>query len=246
MIGLHQGDCLEVMKNIESGSVDMILTDPPYGTTACKWDSVIDLDLMWSELKRIVKPSGAIVLFGAQPFTAKLISSNYKLFKYCWIWQKSQATGHLNAYKMPMKETEDIVIFYNKQSRYNPILKNKPLENIRPAKETAGGGLCYGKSDKVVIKKIPFNKSLPTQILKFNSPQDNFHPTQKPVKLLEYLIQTYTNENDLILDFTMGSGSTGVACHNLKRRFIGIEKDETYFKTAKKRIEQAQAQLTFI
>jgi site-specific DNA-methyltransferase (adenine-specific) len=147
---------------------------------------------------------------------------------------------------MPMRETEDICVFYKSQAFYNPILKDKPADNIRPKKKKANSGSCYGKANKIQEKKIPLNKSLPNQILAFNSTQSNLHPTQKPVDLLEYLLITYTKQNEIVLDFTMGSGSTGVACHNLKRRFIGIEKDAEYFKIASQRIEQAKSQLTFI
>jgi site-specific DNA-methyltransferase (adenine-specific) len=240
---LIHGDCLEEMKAIESGSVDCILTDPPYGTTACKWDSIIDLDLMWAQLKRIIKPNGAIVLFGGQPFTTKLISSNYEMFKYCWVWEKPQGVDPFMAKIRPLNTIEDVIIFGKAKLKYKPQkIFGKPYivnrdKNQRKQELTA----TIFKATQTINN----GDREPTRVLKFNQ-QRGLHPTQKPVKLLEYLIQTYTDENDLILDFTMGSGSTGVAAHNLKRRFIGIEKDPNYFEIAKKRIEQAKAQLTFL
>ena len=235
---LMLGDCLERMKEIKSGSVDMILTDPPYGTTACKWDSIIDLPLMWEQLKRIIKPNGAIVMTAAQPFTTTLIASNIKQFKYCWVWEKSQATGFLNAWKMPLKATEDICVFYSKPPTYNPEITDKDPKNIRPASNRTKLSDCYGKFD-LTKHKCPADKSMPKTIIKFNNAQGALHPTQKPVALMEYLIKTYTNESETVLDFTMGSGSTGVAAKNLNRKFIGIEMDEGYFNIAKERIDKA-------
>ncbi len=231
---LINADCLEAMRGIPDGSVDMVLADPPYGTTACKWDSVIPFAPMWEQLKRVTKPNGAIVLTASQPFTSALIMSNVKMFKYCWVWEKSQATGHLNAWKMPMRNTEDVCVFYDKQPTYQPILTEKPAKNVRP--QTRGGGSdCYGKYD-LVSHKCPNDKSMPKTILKFNNAQGNIHPTQKPVGLMEYLIRTYTNEGETVLDFTMGGGTTGVAAKNLGRAFIGIEMDANYFAMASKRI----------
>jgi DNA modification methylase len=235
---LFQGDCLELMKDISTGSIDMVLTDPPYGTTACKWDSVIPFEPMWEQLKRITKGNGAIVLTASQPFTSALIMSNVKMFKYCWVWEKSQATGHLNAWKMPMRNTEDVCVFYKKPPTYKPILTEKPIKNVRPVTARTKGTDCYGKHD-LNAHKCPPDQSMPRTILKFNNAQGNSHPTQKPVALMEYLIKTYTNEGETVLDFTMGSGTTGVACKNLNRDFIGIELDSEYFKIAQDRIAQA-------
>ena len=236
-IELIQGDCLEKMKDIPDGSVDMVLTDPPYGTTACKWDSIIPLEPMWEQLKRVIKPNGAIVMTASQPFTTTLIASNMKMFKYCWVWEKSQAVGHLNAWRMPMKKTEDITVFYSKQCTYNPELTDKPVENIRPITARTKKTDCYGDHG-LDVHKCPADKSMPATIIRFNNAQGTAHPTQKPVALMEYLIKTYTNEGETVLDFTMGSGTTGVACKNLNRNFIGIELDPEYFKIAEKRINE--------
>ena len=238
MINLMHGDCLEHMKEIESDSIDMILTDPPYGTTACKWDSIIPLEPMWEQLKRIIKPNGAIVMTASQPFTSKLISSNYKMFKYCWVWHKSQSTGHLNAWRMPMRAHEDLVVFYSKPPTYNPELKDKLKNNIRPITSRTKKTDCYGYH-KLDSHRCPADKTMPNSIVNFNNAQGTVHPTQKPVALMEYLIKTYTNEGETVLDFTMGSGTTGVAAKNLNRNFIGIELDEGYFNIAKQRIENA-------
>ncbi len=236
---LMMGDCLERMKEISSGSVDMILTDPPYGTTACKWDSIIPLEPMWEQLKRIIKPNGAIVMTASQPFTSNLISSNYKMFKYCWVWEKSQSTGFLNAWKMPLRAHEDIVVFYKNPPAYIPLLTDKPAANIRPITSQTKESDCYGvyKLGKE-NRKCPANKSMPKSVIRFNNSQDRLHPTGKPVPLMEYLIKTYTNEGETVLDFTMGSGTTGVAAKNLNRKFIGIELDENYFNIAKERINK--------
>ena len=234
MINLIKGDCLEVMKQIPDGSVDAIITDPPYGTTSCKWDSVIDFSLMWEQLNRIIKPNGAIVLFGSQPFTSALIMSNPKMFKYDWVWQKPKGTGHLNAKRMPMNDVETISVFYKKQCTYNPqFTEGKPYKS-KSGKSSFEG---YGKDNR---KGNDNNgKRYPKRLLEFNVVERNtLHPTQKPVDLIEYLIKTYTNENETVLDFTMGSGSTGVAAKNLNRNFIGIEMDENYFNIAKQRINE--------
>ena len=240
-VTLGHGDCLELMKTIPSGSVDMVLTDPPYGTTACKWDSVIPFEPMWAELKRIIKPNGAIVLFGSEPFSSALRMSNIKQYKYDWVWEKSHATGHLNAKKQPMRNNEVISVFYGKQCFYNPQLIEKNYVDKR-----IKSGNCETQTlgaYRQVSRSIPFNMGYPKSILKFNSPfkggEAGLHPTQKPVALLEYLIKTYTKENETVLDFTMGSGSTGVAAKNLNRKFIGIELDQNYFEIAKKRIQES-------
>ena len=229
------GDCLERMKEIPSGSVDMILTDPPYGTTSCAWDSIIPLEPMWEQLKRIIKPNGAIVMTAAQPFTSILVCSNLKMFKYSWVWHKTQAVGHLNAWRQPMRNTEDVVVFYKKQCTYNPIITDKPKQNIRPQTKRTKSTDNYG-SHKLDIFKCPPEKSMPATILKFANAQKTVHPTQKPVALMEYLIKTYTNEGETVLDFTAGSFTTGVACKNTNRKFIGIELDDHYFEIGKNRI----------
>lgn len=242
---LYKGDCLEVVDRLieQCVKVDMILCDLPYGTTQCKWDNVIPFDEMWKRLNKIVSDTTPIVLFGSEPFTSELIHSNIKNFKYNWIWQKDKATGHLNAKKQPMRTIETISVFYNKQCLYNPQLEDKPKENIRPATTKRKNIDNYGSMDKESVRGIPIDKSYPKDVLKFRGcfgdKGKSNHPTEKPVDLLEYLIKTYTNENDIVLDFTMGSGSTGVACMNIGRKFIGIELDDTYFDIAEKRIEEA-------
>lgn len=237
MINLMQGDCLERMKEIPDGSVDMILTDPPYGTTACKWDSVIPLDDMWAELKRVIKPDGAIVMTAAQPFTSALIMSNVRNFKYCWAWDKVSPTGHLNAKKRPMKKLEDVVVFCMGSVPYNPQgLKFNPRKKSRSSKSE--GSKCYGKHG---AENISYFQGYPTERIEIKN-ENGLHPTQKPVALMEYLIKTYTNEGETVLDFTMGSGTTGVACMNLDRDFIGIELDKDYFEIAEKRIHDAIAE----
>jgi site-specific DNA-methyltransferase (adenine-specific) len=226
------GDCLAEMPKLQDNSIDLILTDPPYGTTQNKWDSIIPLDGMWKELKRISKQDCAIILFSQNPFSSVLICSNLKMFKYNWIWQKPQGTGHLNSKKYPLKDHEDICVFSLKPHKYNPQMsKGKPYK-IKSGK----GSSNYGSQVQVTTN----NQGLryPKTVLQFSSDKNKVHPTQKPVPLLEYLIKTYTNENDTVLDFTMGSGSTGVACKNLNRNFIGIEKDKKYFELSEKRINE--------
>jgi len=239
MMRLIKGECLEVMKTIESGSVDAIITDPPYGTTACKWDSVIDFELMWEQLNRIIKPNGAIVLFGSEPFSSALRMSNIKNYKYDWIWEKTQATGHLNAKKQPLRSNELISVFYNKQCIYNPqkTQGHKPMNTGVRKLSVQNKTEVYGKA----TKELPFGGNTDryprTNIVFKSDKQKNYkHPTQKPVSLMEYLIKTYTNENETVLDFTMGSGSTGVAAQNTSRNFIGIEMDDKYFDIATERI----------
>jgi len=235
---LMQGDCLERMKEIESGSVNMILTDPPYGTTACKWDSIIPLEPMWEQLKRIIKPNGAIVMTAGQPFTSILITSNLKMFKYCWTWDKVRKTGHLNAKKMPMRKTEDIVVFNAHHSKYNPQMIKGAKHTRGPFAKREVKTTVYGDfSDE--NRTYESDEYYPDNIITLCSEMKSIHPTQKPVALMEYLIKTYTNEGETVLDFTMGSGSTGCAAKNLNRNFIGIELDETYFNIAKERINNA-------
>ena len=316
---LGQGDCLELMKTIPDGSVDMILTDPPYGTTACKWDSVIPIEPMWEQLKRIIKSNGVIVLFASQPFTTKLIHSNMEMFRYSWVWEKEQGVNFLSANKQPMKVHEDIIIFYTDlggqrgaASEYNPIrdyLKNERKlagltakkaknilgntmgghyftngvqfcipteENYKKLQSTGFFSLSYSELKRwcdeleLNIKTPTYNPQMtigvpyvsgggdsgeatggvqkiqtkntgtryPRSIQKFKR-EVGLHPTQKPVALLEYLIKTYTQENETVLDFTCGSGSTGVAAKNTNRKFIGIELDQNYFEIAKKRIQES-------
>jgi len=235
MIELIQGNCLTEMQNIESGSVDAIITDPPYGTTACKWDSVIDFDLMWEQLNRIIKPNGAIVLFGSEPFSSALRMSNIKNYKYDWIWDKNRISNPAHAKRQPLKHSENISVF-NSHS-YFP-------QGLQPCTKKLGGNKSSNKGVAVANKKADYKQewtNYPRHILNIkadNYGKNCFHPTQKPVSLMEYLIKTYTNENELVLDFTMGSGTTGVAAKNLNRSFIGIEQDPNYFKIAEERINK--------
>lgn len=246
MINLIKGDCLDVMKTIPSGSIDAIITDPPYGTTACKWDSVLPFEPMWEQLNRIIKPNGAIVLFGSQPFTSALIMSNPKKFKYEWIWQKSHATGHLNSKKQPMRQHENICVFYNKQCTYNPqMIKKSYIDKRTKSGQDKKVGV-YSEFKKVE-RQIEFTDGYPKTIQYFATPfkggEGGKHPTQKPLSLMEYLIRTYTNENETVLDFTMGSGSTMIACQNTKRKGIGIELDKHYYEVSLKRFKQVTAQM---
>ena len=244
-MNLIHGECLEAMKLIPDGSVDMVMTDPPYGTTACKWDSIIPLEPMWEQLKRVIKPNGAIVMTASQPFTTTLIASNMKMFKYCWVWVKPKGTGHLNAKRMPMNDYEDVAVFYGKQCTYNPqMTKGKPYKNKggKTVKVNESGATTYGKfSTGGEHNKVNEGLRYPKRVVSIPVVErGSVHPTQKPVALMEYLIKTYTNEGETVLDFTMGSGTTGVACVNLKRDFIGIEMDDKYFEIASKRIEDAK------
>lgn len=220
------------MRTINDGSIDMVLTDPPYGTTACKWDSIVPLEPMWEQLKRITKPNGAIVMTASQPFTTTLIGSNMKMFKYCWVWVKEAGTGFLNAKKYPLKDSEDVIVFCGGLHKYNPQMrKGKPYTCKK-----GGGTDNYNKDSKDEIITTNKGDRYPLTTIHFKRDKSKVHPTQKPVALMEYLIKTYTNEGETVLDFTMGSGTTGVACKNLERDFIGIELDEKYFSIAKERI----------
>lgn len=232
------GDCLERMKEIPDESVDLILTDPPYGTTACKWDSVIDFDLMWEQLKRIIKPNGAIVLFGAEPFSSLLRCSNIKDFKYDWIWEKSKATGFLNSKKQPLRAHEVISVFYSKPPTYHPQMVEGVSYNKGVRKEQTDNDV-YGSFKQVEVKSDGLRFPRSVQYFKTAEFEGSFHKTQKPVALLEYLIKTYTNENEVVLDFTAGSFSTGVACLNTNRKFIGIEMDEGYFNIGVNRMQES-------
>ena len=243
MIDLRHGDCLELMKDIPDGSVDMILCDLPYGTTACKWDTIIPFEPLWEQYERVIKDNGAIVLFGSEPFSSHLRLSNQKLYKYDWVWEKDNATNFLNKRYQPGKITENICVFgkmatsYSKKGnmKYNPQFSEGKAYCIKSGLQGRVNAVVRSKVSDVVTDNSGYR--YPNNILKFNRDKDKVHPTQKPVALLEYLIKTYTNESDIVLDNCMGSGSTGVACKNLNRNFIGIELDETYFNIAKERIE---------
>jgi site-specific DNA-methyltransferase (adenine-specific) len=242
MIKLMQGDCLEMMKEIPDGSVDMILTDPPYGTTACKWDSVIPLEPMWEQLKRVIKPNGAIVMTASQPFTTTLIASNMKMFKYCWVWDKKVGSNLFQAKKAPLKVHEDIAVFGDVINYIPQMIEKEKPQKQGAYKQTDDSSGVTNKAAKNKLAGKVYTHSYPKTIQTFGKErrsQKQAHPTQKPIALMEYMIKTYTNEGQLVLDFTMGSGTTGVACKNLNRRFIGIELDEQYFKVAQDRISAA-------
>jgi DNA modification methylase len=225
------------MKDLADGSVDMVLTDPPYGITICKWDSIISLEPMWEQLKRITKKNGAIVMTASQPFTSALVMSNVKMFKYCLVWEKSRSSSPMLAKKQPLRFHEDVCVFYQKQPAYNPIMtegkKNHATKDAKAVFNIHDGLISKFKANTSKMK-------YPRSVIKVKSTDNtrNSHPTQKPVALMEYLIKTYTNEGETVLDFTMGSGTTGVACKNLNRNFIGIELDDGYFEVAKKRIAE--------
>ena len=244
------GDCLEKMKDIEDKSIDMILCDLPYGTTKCKWDSIIPFEPLWEQYNRIIKDNGVIVLFAQQPFTTLLINSNINEFRHNIVWHKDKCANFINAKNQPRKTIEDIIVFskegsnfsYNSKNKctYNPqMVSRKPRKRMKEVKGSDNiteikGGPCTFKYREDFIP----DKSYPENIVYFKTEHRNrLHPTQKPIELLEWLIKTYSNENELVLDNCMGSGSTGVACLNTNRCFIGIEKDENYFNIAKERIE---------
>ena len=233
MASIKQGDCLELMREIPDKSIDLILCDLPYGTTACKWDSVIPFEPLWGGYLRIIKPNGAIVLFCKQPFTTELIHSNLNLFKYALVWQKDNHDNPLMAKKRFLNITEDIAIFYQKQCTYNP---QGIIEVNKITKQGRGRSLSQRNDRK--SEYVQTFTNYPRNILTFKRDLPNIHPTQKPVALLEYLIKTYTNEGETVLDNCMGSGSTGVACINTNRNFIGYELDEKYFEIAEKRINE--------
>ena len=229
------------MKKIPDGSVDMVLTDPPYGTTACKWDTVIPLEPMWEQLKRVIKPNGAIVMTASQPFTSALIMSNVKMFKYCWYWDKKKVGGFTSAKLKPLKVYEDICVFsFGKTANCNSnnmVYYPQGLIEINKISSSSNDNSPTGYArPSTKGKYIQTATNYPKQLIQFSLEKGRVHPTQKPVALMEYLIKTYTNESETVLDFTMGSGTTGVACKNLNRNFIGIELDETYFNIAKQRI----------
>lgn len=235
------GDCLERMKEIPDGSVDMVMCDLPYGTTQNKWDSVIALEPLWASYRRVRKPNAAIVLTASQPFTSALVMSNLKEFRYDWSWRKSNATGHLNAKKMPMRQHEDILVFGCGTLAYRPQLFTKPSARASQRSVKAKGS--YGDFKEGIFREIPDEMGYPRSVVDFSTAyharEAGLHPTQKPVALMEYLIRTYTARGEVVLDNAMGSGTTGVACANTGRSFIGIERDEKYFAIAKERIEKA-------
>ena len=239
-IKLMKGDCLELMKDIPDGSIDLVLTDPPFGMTKCAWDSVIPFEPMWEHLHRITKKDGAIALFGSEPFSSALRMSNIKNYKYDWIWEKTKAGNFASCRKNPMKYHEVISVFYRAFPTYNLFNLVKLDVPVKSGRRNKGGNLGHASNGDTgyLQKETGFHRS----IIKFSNKSGkgySFHPTQKPVDLLEYLIKTYTNEGDTVLDFTAGSGSTGVACVNTNRNFIGIELDDEYFKIAEKRISDA-------
>jgi site-specific DNA-methyltransferase (adenine-specific) len=235
MIDLRNGDCIEVLKTIPDSLVDAVICDPPYGTTRCKWDSIIPLDEMWQQIERVLKPKGVVVLFAQTPFDKILGASNLDMLRYEWIWEKTAATGHLNAKKMPMKAHENILVFYKQLPTYNAqkTTGHPPTNSYTKRK---GDGECYGKT--VEVSGGGATDRYPRDVIVFPSDKQKLrlHPTQKPLMLLEYLIRTYTNENDVVLDFAMGSGTTGVACKKLNRAFVGIELEKDIFETAENRI----------
>jgi len=234
---LWNGDCLELMKDIPDKSMDAIICDLPYGTTACKWDSVIPFKPIWEQYKRIIKDNGAIVLFGSQPFTSSLVMSNTKMFKYEWIWQKSRPANFMNAKYQPMKYHENILVFSIKRHNYYPI-KFKGNKNHASKPRNGKSNIYNIKNNKNGIDTN--DMKFPKSIAEFKSTDStkNLHPTQKPLELLKYLVKTYTNENDWVLDNTCGSNTTGIACYDLNRNYIGIEKDIDIYNVAKKRVEE--------
>ena len=242
---IYQGDCLELMKNIKDKSIDCIICDLPYGVTSKnKWDTIIPYEPLWKEYKRIIKDNGPIILFGQDKFTAKTMLSNEKMHRYNLIWNKVLTSGFLNAGRMPLREHEDIMIFYKKLPTYNPqFTEGKPLhgmgEKFKKVKNNNNNYNDFNSCNNPSANREGDTKKYPKSILTFPRPASSkmLHPTEKPVELLEYLIKTYSNENDVILDNCMGSGSTGVAALNTNRRFIGIELDEKYFNIAKDRLE---------
>lgn len=254
-IDLLHGDCLDWFPDLSTGSIDMVLADPPYGTTKCKWDTCIPLAPMWEHLLRLIKPNGAIVLFGAQPFTSALVMSNPTLFRYEWIWKKDKAANWLFGNRMPLKIHETISVFYRKQPTYHPQKRVNPqgeskrhlarnpckiTKNVRSVMGDAWVETPMTESENYHGADYEPDKLLPTTELYFARDQrGKIHPTQKPVALMEYLIKTYTDEEETVLDFCMGSGTTGVAAKRLRRNYVGVELDDTYFRLAEQRIRAA-------
>lgn len=241
---IYNMDCLEGMKRIDDKSIDMILCDLPYGTTACKWDAIIPFDKLWEQYERIIKDNGAIVLTASQPFTSELIHSNLKMFRYCWVWNKKKAGNIFLAKYQPMKIHEDIAVFSKKTHKYNPI--KVPRDKVKRSKNY-GTGEAIGSNRKKENKIYEYTDKNPVSIIEISNAvqKGKIHPTQKPVELFEYLIRTYTNENDLVLDNCMGSGTTAIACINTNRNFLGFELDPDYFKAATERLEAVKAQVRF-
>jgi len=237
----YLGDCLELMKSIKDNSIDMILADLPYGTTKCRWDSPIDLVQLWIQYKRIIKSNGAIVLTAQTPFDKVLGASNLEMLKYEWIWEKTQATGHLNAKKMPMKAHENILVFYKDLPTYNPqkTKGHKPINSYTKYIETQNNTELYGRMNREISGGGDTDR-FPRSVIKFASDKQKscLHTTQKPLALMEYLIKTYTNEGDVVLDTCAGSGTTGLAAKNLKRNYIMMEKEEKYFEICLQRVNE--------
>jgi len=254
---VYNEDCISDngMCLIEDKSIDLILTDLPYGTTRCKWDTIIPFDELWEQYNRIIKDNGAIVLTASQPFTSALVMSNPKMFKYDWMWDKGVPSGHLNAKRMPLRYHESILVFYKKQCTYNRQFTEKPKHLLRPnkyimaeARNTISNEKLYGESKGLYALDNDDSVINPKSILQFDNPKglkkkDNIHPTQKPVALFEYLIKTYTNEVDLVLDNCMGSFTTAIACINTNRNYIGFENDEKYFALGQERVRLHNEQL---
>lgn len=234
------GDCLELMKRIPNGSIDMVLSDLPYGTTRCRWDTPINLQELWKQYRRVVKKNGAIVLFSAQPFTTELISSNKAMYRYEWIWRKTQPSGFMNAKKMPLRTHENIEIFYRKPPTYNPQMTHGHQRKTATAYGTreSDGSSCYGREERNYT--YDSTDRYPVDVLQYSTGDKSkrLHPTQKPVDLLEYLVKTYTNPGETVLDNCMGAGSTGVACLNTGREFVGIELDPEYNKKMEEQARQ--------
>jgi site-specific DNA-methyltransferase (adenine-specific) len=241
---LYQGDCFDLLARLTEHSIDAILTDLPYGTTACSWDEIIPFAPMWAAVKRVLKPRGVFVTTASQPFTSKLVMSNLEWFKYEWIWEKDRATGHLDAERRPMRKHENIVVFSENGHNYNPQISRKNAANIRPVSRRAASD-NYGKYNETAERGIPLNMTYPQSILRINTANNDErgeHPTQKPVALYEYLALTYTNPGDTVLDFCFGSCTSGVACLLTGRNFIGGEKDPGYFAIGEKRMKDAAQQ----
>ena len=232
MVDLHLGDCLDILPTLPDDSIDMVMVDLPYGTTACKWDSIIPLDFLWEQYNRICKKNAAMLFTSAQPFTTTLASSNINNFRYEWIWEKPQGTNPMNAKVMPLKSHENILVFYRTKPTYNPQMwDSTPYSGF--SSDTSKIGEVYGNQQSK-HRDNPEGSRYPKTVLKFKQ-EKGLHPTQKPVGLMEYLIKTYTNEGDTVLDNTMGSGTTGVACVNCNRSFVGIEMDKKYYQISKER-----------
>ncbi len=242
--GLMQGDCLDLLGSIEPGSIDAIITDLPYGTTACEWDSIIPLEPLWAEVRRVLQPRGVFVTTASQPFTSALVMSNLPWFRYCWIWEKNTGTRFLNAKTRPLLFHEDVAVFYDQQPTYNPQRQRGLSNHTRSARSAQPGTTEIYRPIGPALSDVSGSK-YPRTVLRFDTPAPSTktdHPTEKPVALMQYLIQTYTNPGDVVLDPAMGSGTTGVACMRVGRSFIGMERDARYFKIAIERIQSAFSQ----